>query len=550
MIETQRVFTSLSEEFVELFMKHHPVAATQAGIHDYDHLMPDDSPDGLKERSAWLRDLEQRLAASVPWEELQLEARVDHALLRSRISALRSDLEEIKVAQKRPAIYLMRAFQGVHLLLSRSFAPLDERKEAAVSRLMAIPEYLESAKANLDRVPPVTLRIALQMASQGPGFVDDVVRQLLRQFPGEAERLEHAGSRARTGFLRFHDHLDKELRPKSEGSFAIGERWMNYKLEREHMLPFTCSELEKLGREHLAHTLVLLEEEARRLDPRKNWRELITEGVERAPEPNWLRESYVAEMERARQFVIDRHIVPVPANAKLEVVDTPIFERGMTPFASYQAPAPFDADQTGFFHVTPIDLRRAKEEQARQLAGHCSPMLPIIALHEGYPGHHLQLCHANQAPTRLRRITDSEVFSEGWALYCEDLMWEQGFFTSDPLTRLFQLRTTLWRAHRVVIDAGLQSGRMTYDEAIAQLIDEVLLDPETASSEVDRYVMTPSEPLSYLLGKLAIVEMLNEARKRKGTSFDLHAFHAALLASGTIPPALVREELWDRLNVA
>jgi len=255
-------------------------------------------------------------------------------------------------------------------------------------------------------------------------------------------------------------------------------------------------------------------------------------------------------MERARQFVIDRHIVPVPANAKLEVVDTPIFERGMTPFASYQAPAPFDADQTGFFHVTPIDLRRAKEDQARQLAGHCSPMLPIIALHEGYPGHHLQLCHANQAPTRLRRITDSEVFSEGWALYCEDLMWEQGFFTSDPLTRLFQLRTTLWRAHRVVIDAGLQSGRMTYDEAIAQLIEEVLLDPDTAASEVDRYVMTPSEPLSYLLGKLAIVEMLNEARKRKGASFDLHAFHAALLASGTIPPALVREELWDRLNVA
>ena len=200
MIETQRVFTSLSEEFVELFMKHHPVAATHAGIHDYDHLMPDDSPDGLRERSAWLRDLEQRLAAAVPWEELALESRVDYALLRSRISALRADLEEIKAAQKRPAIYLMRAFQGVHLLLSRSFAPLDERKEAAVSRLMAIPEYLESAKANLDRVPPVTLRIALEMAAQGPGFVDDVVRQLLRHFPGESERIEHAGQRARLGF--------------------------------------------------------------------------------------------------------------------------------------------------------------------------------------------------------------------------------------------------------------------------------------------------------------------------------------------------------------
>ena len=550
MIETQRVFSSLSEEFVELFMKHHPVAATHAGIHDYDHLMPDDSPDGLKERSAWLRDLEQRLAASVPWEELPLESRVDYALLRSRISALRADLEEIKAAQKRPAIYLMRAFEGVHLLLSRSFAPLDERKEAAVSRLMAIPEYLESAKANLDRVPPVLLRIGLQMAAQGPGFVDDVVRQLLRQFPGEAERLEHAGSRARTGFLRFHDYLEKELTPKAEGSFAVGERWMNYKLEREHLLPHTCAELEKLGREYVAHTIVLLEEEARRVDPKKNWRELIAEGMARTPESNWLRESYVAEMERARQFVVDRRIVPVPANARLEVVDTPVFARAMTPYASYQPPAPFDADQTGFFHVTPVDLRRNKDEQARQLSGHCTPMLPIIALHEGYPGHYLQTLHANQAPTRLRRIANSEVFAEGWALYCEDLMWEQGFFTSDPLTRLFQLRTTLWRAHRVVIDAALHSGRMTWDEAVALLVDEVLLDPATAESEVDRYVMTPTEPLSYLLGKLAIVDLLNEARRRMGGGFDLGTFHTALLASGTIPPALIREEIWDRLKVS
>lgn len=325
---------------------------------------------------------------------------------------------------------------------------------------------------------------------------------------------------------------------------------MNYKLEREHLLGLTCSELEKLGREHVAHARVLLEEEAARLDPKRSWRELITEGMSRSPEPNWLRESYVAEMERARQFVLDRRIAPVLPNARLEVVDTPVFDRAMTPFASYQPPAPFDADQTGFFHVTPIDLRRSKDEQARQLAGHCSPMLPIIALHEGYPGHHLQLCHANQAPTRLRRITDSEVFSEGWALYCEDLMWEQGFFTSDPLTRLFQLRTALWRAHRVVIDAGLHGGRMTWEEAVALLVDDVMLDPQTAASEVDRYVMNPTEPLSYLLGKLAITDLRNEARRRLGAGFDLYAFHEALLASGTIPPALVREELWDRLKVS
>lgn len=549
MIETVKTFTALSEEFVELFMRHHPVAATEAGIHDYDHLLPDDSPEGLKERSSWLRDLEQRLAASVPWDELPLEARVDYALLRSRISALRADLEEMRVPQKTPALFLLRAFHGVHLLLSRSFAPLDERKEAAVSRLMAIPEYLDDVRPNLDVVPPELLASGIDLAAQGPSFVDDVVRQLLRQFPGEAERLEHAGSRARTGFLRFHEYLTRDLRPKSAGTFAVGERWVNYRLQREHLLPWTASELEALGREHLAHHQVLLEEEARRIDGRRDWRELIREGQQRTPEPNWLREAYLAEVDRAKQFVIDRKLVPLPPTDVVQVVDTPTFERSTTPYATYQPPAPFDADTTGLFYVTPIDLRRTKDEQARQLAGHCTPILPLIALHETYPGHHVQQCHANHAATRLRRIAGSDVMREGWALYCEEMMYEQGYFTVDPMTRLFQLRNMLWRACRVVIDMALHTGRMTPAQAVDMLVDEAMLDRPSAEAEVARYCMTPTQPMSYLVGKLAIEDLRDEAKRKLGSKFDLFAFHSAMLGSGTLPPALIREEMHERLGV-
>lgn len=550
MIETIRTFTALSEEFVELFMKHHPVAATEAGIHDYDHLLPDDSPDGIRARATWLRDLDQRLVASVPWDELPLEPRIDFALLRSRIAALKADIDEVKVPQKNPGLYLDRAFNAVHLLLARSFAPLDERKEAAVARLMAIPEYLESVRPNLKQVPPELLDSSLDMAAHGPTFVDEVVRTLLRQFPGEAERLEHAGNRARAGFLQFHEWMEQDLRPRAGGSFAIGERWINYKLEREHMVPFTCAELEKVGREHVAHAQVLLDDEARRHDPDSHWRELIERGRERTPEANWLREAYVAEMDRAKRFVAERRIAPIPAGERLEILDTPVFERAMLPYAAYQAPAPFDADTTGVFYVTPIDIRRSKAEQAAQLGAHCTPALPIIALHEGYPGHHVQLTHANRAATRLRRIVHSDVFAEGWALYCEELMWEQGYFTADPLTRLFQLRDLLFRACRVVVDMGLHSGRMTPEQAIEYLVEEVMLDQSVAIAEVRRYCMTPTQPMSYLVGKLQILELRSEAQRKLGARFQLHDFHAALLASGTIPLALVREELWPRLGVA
>ena len=550
MLETIRTFTALSEEFVELFMKHHPVSATEAGIHDYDHLLPDDSPDGLKARAAWLRDLDQRLVASVPWEELPVEPRVDFALLRSRIASLRADLEEIRLPQRYPGVFLDRAFNAVHLLLARSFAPLDERKEAVVARLMAIPDYLESVKPNLTQVPPEFLAASLASAAAGPTFVDEVVRTLLKQFPGEAERLEHAGNRARSGFLRFHDWMERELKPKAAGTFAIGERWMNYKLERESLVPYTCAELERVGHEHVARAQRLLEEEARRHDPRRSWRELIDQGRRRTPEAHWLREAYVAEMDRARRFVVERRIAPLPPGERLEILDTPVFERSLWPYAAYQAPAPFDAETAGVLYVTPIDIRRSKEEQAAQLGAHCTPALPILALHEGYPGHHLQLSHANRAGSRLRRIMHSDVLAEGWALYCEELMWEQGYFTADPLTRLFQLRDLLFRACRAVLDATLQSERMTPREAVDYLVEQVMLDPTLAASEVSRYCTSPTQPMSYLVGKLQILELRSDAQQKLGGRFNLHDFHAALLASGTIPPVLVREELWSRLAVA
>jgi uncharacterized protein (DUF885 family) len=129
-------------------------------------------------------------------------------------------------------------------------------------------------------------------------------------------------------------------------------------------------------------------------------------------------------------------------------------------------------------------------------------------------------------------------------------MWEQGYFTADPLTRLFQLRDLLFRACRVVVDMALHSGRMTPEQAADYLAAEVMLDPALAAIEVKRYCMTPTQPSSYLLGKIQILELRAEAQRKLGARFNLHDFHAALLASGTIPLALVREELWPRLGVA
>lgn len=546
MPETPRSLSALSEEFVELSFRNDPVAATGVGIHDYDHVLPDDSPEGIQSRVSWLRDFERRLRSAVDRGALSSTQRVDLAYLESRVWTLRAEIEDLRTHALNPVWYPDRALRGVFMLLARPFAPLEERKEAILDRLVAIPDYLESAFRNLEPTSEVVMRTAIEVTLAGASFVDEVTRTLCRSFPGEAERIEFAGQRARVGFLSYQERIERELMPRAKPVAGVGAEAMNAMLRHEHLLETDVDGLDALGTEHVARIRTMLEREARRLDPSRGWREQISEARSRHPDRGSLREAYVHETARALAFVRERRIAPVASTA-LEIIDTPVFERAFTPYAAYLPAAPFDGDQTGYFFVTPVDLSKPKDVQEKHLEEHAWARIPLVVLHESYPGRHLQTGHANRSGSRLRQLAYDDVFALGWALYCAEMMHEEGFFT-DAVTRQFQLKDLLWRACRVVIDVRLQAGRMTFDEAVRYLVDEVMLEPGSAALEVKRYLLSPTQPLSYFVGMLEIQKLRDEAKTRLGGRFDLHDFHAALLGVGALPPALVREELWNRLE--
>jgi len=534
---------ALSEEFVEVNFRHDPVAASGVGIHDYDALLPDDSPEGIEEQRAWLEDFEARLTA-LDVDTLPTNRRVEVALLEARVAGMKNDFDLMRCHQRNPVRYPETALNGLFVLYARPFAPLEERKEPIIQRMLAIPEYLQAAARNLRDVPQVYLEIASDMALSGPAFLDDVVRTLRGEFPGEAERIEHAGAEARIGFLRYQEMLE---RSKSlEGpACAIGADVFNDRLRNEHLLDMNAAETEALGREHMAKAREQLEAEAKRIDPSRSWREQIAEAKKHRVEAGKLREAYLAETERARRFVERARIAPIP-EGRLDVIHTPAYKRNVIPHAAYLGPGPFDDDQTGVLYVTPAD--RADAGRAEPLEGHIVARLPLIALHEGYPGRHLQRLHGNQCTSRVRQLNESTLFSEGWAVYCEQMMQEAGFF-ENPMTRLFQLKDLLWRSCRVVVDVALHTGKMRPEDARAFLIEEAALEPANAAREVRRHCLEPARPLSYLVGKLELLEIRAEVERRLGSQFDLHDFHAALLAGGTIQPALVREEIGERLGI-
>jgi uncharacterized protein (DUF885 family) len=261
---------------------------------------------------------------------------------------------------------------------------------------------------------------------------------------------------------------------------------------------------------------------------------------------------YADEMKRAKRFVIEHRLVDIPEMEKIEVVPTPEFARPVIPYAAYISPAPFEREQRGTFWVTPVDKDKSPEEMEKQLRDHCTHGIVVTALHEAYPGHHLQLTVANLNQERpLRLLLGTSVFAEGWALYCEQMMWEQGFY-DDLRSRLLQLKDQLWRACRVIIDVSLHTGEMSFEEAVDFLVDKAKLERPNAEAEVLRYCRTPTQPMSYIVGKLQVLEVLEDYKKKRGNAFNLRQFHNEFISHGNLPIKQIRQlmDLPERKPVA
>jgi uncharacterized protein (DUF885 family) len=229
----------------------------------------------------------------------------------------------------------------------------------------------------------------------------------------------------------------------------------------------------------------------------------------------------------------------VPPDEELEIIETPVFLRHVVPFAAYYPPAPFEQRQKGYFLVTPPPEDESREARLR---GHNYGFITLTTLHEAFPGHHLQLTVANRSGSALRRLSDNSMFAEGWALYCEEMMYEAGFY--DRKTRLLQLKDLAWRACRVLIDVGLHTGTMGFDEAVEMMIREVKLDRDSAVAEVKWYSLAPTYPLSYLRGQREILRLRDRWRERG--PYEARAFHDALLSAGTLPMALAERHVFGR----
>jgi len=540
----QAEFYRRADRFIDRLMQEAPVAATELGDHRFDDRLADYSQAALERQ---LRDIKEAVKefGDLDTGQFDVDAKIDHRLMLQLAKSILRRLEKFQDHIRNPGTYCDECLGGVFLLLVRDFAPLGERLEKALGRLRAIPEVLSRGKENIrpEEVPPIWNDIALESSRQGLALFTVLVPGLARQTPKLASQLNEASQEAAQAMEDYARFLRDVVAPKARGEFAAGRELFEELVHENHMLDYNSDDLLEIGWKLFNDTQKAMDELAEQIDPGKNARELLEIAKAHHPRAEELLDVYRKEIARARQFVVSQSIATIPEGESLKIEPTPPFMRGIIPYAAYMMPGPLEKVQQGIFLVTPVDPQSPKEEQEEKLKGHHYAKLPVTALHEAYPGHHLQLVYANTVGSLPRKLGAwlSTLFVEGWAFYCEELMEQLGYI-DQPLQRLGRLADQLWRAARIVIDVSLHTRRMSVAEAIDFLVDRCGLERSNARAEVRRYTTSPTQPMSYLIGKLEIIKLIDEYRERRPGA-SLREVHDAILSCGSLPPRLMRDRL-------
>jgi uncharacterized protein (DUF885 family) len=531
-LTTPQAFDDLVHSYLDLRWQFDPVQATGAGLSEHDGRLGDFSVESVDRNIAALRSISRTI------EELSLETADDEldrtALLNEmRVTVHRFTRERPHV--KNPEFWLSHLLQGLYFLLVRDDRPRVHRARAVASRLEAVPRFLEQAKATLQDCPWVFTQTCLGVIDGGLALIGKISEHLRPEGDHQFDDVRDQAVAALDSFAR--DLPGMTLLPE-EGGFAIGQEAFDFRLRVEHALGSSANDLREYGKALVEQVGRALAELAGKIDSGVSWQDLAERLRNNHPPDGKVVEAYALEMERARQFVEERGIVPLYPGT-LEVVETPSFLLPVIPVAAYQPPGAFAQDRKGLFYVTSPAAGLDSTSRERVLRNHCQYMISPTVLHEGYPGHHLQFLAAQAQPRVVRRLMGSALVYEGWALYCEEMMGEEGFYRQQE-ERFFQLVALLLRGIRILVDVGLHTGGMGYDEAVQLLVDRAIIGRYTAEAEVRRYCAAPAYQLCYAVGRREIKALHEDYRKAAGADYTLRDFHEALLGYGGLPVSLMR----------
>lgn len=555
-------FAALSKRAVDTWMQLSPVGATQTGDHRYDSELDDLSAAG---RQKGLDASKQLLAEldKLDVAKLSRENQVDAAILRNQ---LQSDIWNNEVAQgwaTDPQVYNGLAGGAIYGLMAREFAPLPERLKSATARMEKIPALFAQARANLDpaRVSEISAKTVAKQNRGILSIVDSFIVPHVQELPqADAQRLQAAIEGLKKAVAEQQTWLDQTLVPNAKGDFRLGaEKYdqklkfaLNSSLSRADIKQRAEAELTRVRQDMygIARTVLKDKPGAPALVDAPSdaqQQQAIEAALELAyaqhPARDKVVEAAKASLADATDFVRKKDLVTLP-DAPVDIILMPEFQRGVA-VAYCDSPGPLDKNLKTFYAVSPIPDDWTAQQADSFLREYNSRMIHLLSIHEGVPGHYVEGWHSAKFPSTLRGVLRSGVFAEGWAVYTERMMQEQGYLDNDPLFHLVQLKFYLRSIANALLDQGVHVDGWSKEQALHLMVHDTFQQQSEAEGKWVRAQLTSAQLPTYFVGVQEHLDLRKAMQDKLGDKFNLKAYHDQVLSYGAPPVRFVRELMLD-----
>jgi uncharacterized protein (DUF885 family) len=539
--------------FDEYYFKFNPTQGTAAGFHQYDNQLEDYSHVGIDKQIAVLKKFRDEFSQGYtqvggdPYA-----AMIDRTLVLNDINARLLTLENIRPWKKNPDQYSSGVTNSIFVIMARTFAPPADRLKSVIAREKQVPAVFRAARQNLKNPPPIYMDVALEQIPGIISFFQKDVPEAFKDVKDQAllAQFQATNQNVMDELKSYGQWLEKELKPQAHGDFRIGADNYSKKLLYDEDVDIPLAHLLEIGMANLRLNQQAFKDTAAKVDPKKTPREILAELEKDHPAPDRLLQTFRDTLGGLKDFLSQHHIVKLPSEVLPIVEETPPFARALT-FASMDTPGPFEkVAKEAFFNVTLPESSWKPEQVEEHMAGFNRGTVISTAVHEVYPGHYTQFLWVPYAPSKVRKLLGCSSNAEGWAHYSEQMMLDEGYGRTPGVDqdrdtaflklRLGQLQDALLRNARFIVGIQMHTGTMTFDQGVDFFEKEGYQSHMNGLRETKRGTSDPTY-LYYTLGKLEILKLREDYKKKVGASFSLEQFHNELLKQGFPPIKLLRQ---------
>ncbi|MHB8522419.1 MAG: DUF885 domain-containing protein [Limisphaerales bacterium] len=548
--------------YLEEHFRQQPVDATRLGDHRFDNRLDDLSP---KARASWVALARKTLAAlpkQVDYAHLSRDGQIDFEIFKHDLETTLWLEENTHPFEQDPRVFGDCINDSVFMLLAQSTLPKETNIANAIARMAQMPQVTAAARQSLRNPPRPILETAIKQNRGAIGFFE----RGIFDYAGKTRQLDALKSAAArvAGLLKEHQKfLEEDLLPRAHGEWRLGRKKFARKLELEldagltadQVLADAKTEFDRVERD----MYVIARQLWSRYYPRQPLpsddtagRHAMTQKVldavnQEHGRPEELVRDARATVDRIKAFIRDHDVLRLPDPDRCQVIEMPEFKRGNS-LAYLDSAPPLDPNATSLYAISPPPADWDAQRVRSFLEEYNGHMLQILTIHEAYPGHYVQLEYANRNRSLIRRALPSGAFIEGWAVYTEQTMLDQGYGDRDLALRLMQLKFYLRAVANAILDHQVHCTQMGDEEVVRFLTDRAFQSEGEARLKLIRARQSSVQLSTYFVGRMAIYRLRQQVERELGDRFDLGRFHEAVLAHGSVPVKYLPELVRTRLN--